>query len=153
MDFENLCPPRRGCASCSVLLCTLLFSTLGWCPCPLFPRAPSPSEFWLGAQNQWFPLAPCSLHHGSVPFPSSWQVAFPTNQLSPACNNCSLPGPFRTRGGGGSLLFISLDAPLSCLSSCHPAPTSTNRPFSKLPSVKPQECANCFLLGLDQCSY
>ena len=59
---------------CAVLYTSILYPRM--CPCPLSPGAPSPSESWLGAQNQRFPLSLAHLTkalflflvHGRWPF-------------------------------------------------------------------------------------
>lgn len=94
--------------------------------------------------GMFIPLAPCSFYH--VLLPSSWQVASPADQLSPACNNCSLLASFEPGGGGSFLPFPFLGAPLFLLSSCHPPPTSANTHLSKLLSIKPCVC-ELFLAG------
>lgn len=106
---------------------------------PLHPVFPHPLlPVGCMESGMFIPLSPCSFYH--VLLPSSWQAALPADQLSPACNNCSFLAPFKPRGVGSFLLFLSLSAPLFLLSSCHPAPTSANTRFSKLLSIKPCVC-------------
>lgn len=127
--------------------CTCPFSTRGWCLCPLSPGAHSPSEFWLGAQNQRFPLSLAHLTMALFLFLVRGRWPFlQISSLQLAVTALSL-----TLLGLGEVVAPYCSYPWM-LHSPFWDPVTQLPPLQIDPLVKPQECANCFLLGLDQCS-
>lgn len=135
--FESFCSPWSGCAGTG---CCFAPTTLcqGRCICMFHPWAPYPlTSSGCTRSKRGGSFAPHLLCPGSVPPHAPLDGKWPLLQirsLQLAATVPSLPFP----GSREEVVsHCSCSWFYSPLSSCHPAPTIANSPFSKLPSDMP----------------